>query len=378
MINLPNTYTITNSTDVAQNLTQLPYKHDYRLLTLYIKDLYVNIPTKEIMHVTHKILQYNHTERTLQQQTLLTLNAVLQQYYFQHNNNIYQPTKGVAMGSPISGLITEIFFQHFENLIIKHPSIHRTTAPFRPWPPSKVASICPYFPLFSSIIASLISVMHPSAQHPPIWFLVFPVVWCYGISRSDLFLVSLIIKHHIENKSLIFYTRYVGDILIIYDWTRIECTQIVQHVITIHNNLTFNCTLETDGSINFLDLLIHRTNINTEIEIYRKSTTTNTIIHFTSNHTYVHKIATFRFLLTRMQLLPLTPQYKQTEWRNILHIAKTNGYALSTITKLSTRIQNKLHNSSVTNEHSNNKNGLHLHITAPWYAELRTYFMTQT
>jgi hypothetical protein len=54
-----------------------------------------------------------------------------------------------------------------------HPSIHGTTAPSGPLPASKVASILPYFPLFSSILTSLISVMRPSAQHPPIWFLVF-------------------------------------------------------------------------------------------------------------------------------------------------------------------------------------------------------------
>jgi hypothetical protein len=78
-------------------------------------------------------------------------------------------------------------------------------------------------------------------------------------------------------------------------------------------------------------------------------------IHFTSNRPYEHKIAAFRFLVTRMQRLPLTPQYKQKEWRNILHVSKTNGYPLSTITKLNTQIQNKLHNLSVTNEHSNKK-----------------------
>jgi hypothetical protein len=72
-------------------------------------------------------------------------------------------------------------------LTILFPSIHGITAPSRPWPPSKVASILPYFPLFSSILASLISVMRPSTQHPPIWFLVFPLVLCYGISVQNLF-----------------------------------------------------------------------------------------------------------------------------------------------------------------------------------------------
>jgi hypothetical protein len=200
--------------------------------------------------------------------------------YFERNNTIYQPTKGVAMGSPISGLIAEIFLQYSENLIF---------------------------------------------------------------------------KHHIENKSLIFYTRYTADILIIYDQTRIKHTQILQQANTIPNNLTFNHTLEADSSINVSDLLIHRINTNTETEIYRKPTTTNMIIHFTSNHPHEHKIAAFRFLLTRMQHLPLTLHYKQKEWRKVLLVAKTNGYPLSTITKFNTEIQNKLHNSNVINEHSNKK-----------------------
>jgi hypothetical protein len=33
------------------------------------------------------------------------------QNYFQFDNNFYQPNKGVAMGSPISGLVAETFLQ---------------------------------------------------------------------------------------------------------------------------------------------------------------------------------------------------------------------------------------------------------------------------
>ena len=55
-----------------------------------------------------------------------------------------------------------------------------TTATSGLWSPSKVASMPPCFRLFSSILESLESVKYPSAQHPPIWFLVFPLVLCYG------------------------------------------------------------------------------------------------------------------------------------------------------------------------------------------------------
>jgi hypothetical protein len=126
-----------------------------------------------------------------------------------------------------------------------------------------------------------------------------------------------------------------------------------------------------------LDLLIHRINIDIKTEIYRKTTTTNTIIHFTSNHPYKHKIAAFRFLLSRMQRLRLTLQYKQKEWDNILHIAKTNGYAIPTITKINTHTKNKLLNENMTSEHSIKK-WIILYSKAPEYTKLPTYFMTQT
>jgi hypothetical protein len=113
-------------------------------------------------------------------------------------------------------------------------------------------------------------------------------------------------------------------------------------------------TQEKDTTINFLDLLIYRTNVGIEIEIYRKPTTTETVIHFTSNHPYEHKIAAFRFQLTRMQRLQLNLQNKQKEWMNILHIARTNGNPLSLIVKLNTQIQQKLSKPNMTSDHPNN------------------------
>ena len=120
MINLPNTLNCTNSINLAHELTQLDATENYRMLTLDIRDLYVNIPTDDIPRITRTWLQYNNIEPTLQQQTIHTLKTILQQNYFLHNNTIYQPTKGAGMGSPISGLIAEIFLQFYENLNIKH------------------------------------------------------------------------------------------------------------------------------------------------------------------------------------------------------------------------------------------------------------------
>jgi hypothetical protein len=223
MIYLPNTLNCTNSINLAHELRQLDATENYRMLTLDITDIYVNIPTDYIPRITRTWLQYNNIEPTLQQQTIHTLKTILQQNYFLHNNTIYQPTKGVAMGSPISGLIAEIFLQFYENLNI---------------------------------------------------------------------------KHQLENKALIFYTRYVDDI--IYDSTKTTYQQIVQQANTIHIDLTLNYSWENDNTINFLDIIIYRDNNTFNINIYRKPTTTDTIIHFRYCRAHFHisfYIMTFYWIL---------------------------------------------------------------------------------
>jgi hypothetical protein len=47
------------------------------------------------------------------------LETILKQNYFQYNNQIFRPEKGIAMGSPISGTIAEIYIQFLEELHVK-------------------------------------------------------------------------------------------------------------------------------------------------------------------------------------------------------------------------------------------------------------------
>jgi hypothetical protein len=48
------------------------------------------------------------------------IGVILDQNYFYYNGKYFKPTNGIAMGSPISGTLAEIYFQFFEDLIIKH------------------------------------------------------------------------------------------------------------------------------------------------------------------------------------------------------------------------------------------------------------------
>ena len=45
-------------------------------------------------------------------------NRALKWKHIQHRNEFYQPLNGLAMGSPISSLVAELFLLHFEHLVI--------------------------------------------------------------------------------------------------------------------------------------------------------------------------------------------------------------------------------------------------------------------
>jgi hypothetical protein len=207
------------------------------MITFDIKDLYVNVPTDETLEITRAKLKQMNDTQTAEQITEL-LKIILQQNYFKYQDEIYQPRTGVAMGSPISSTIAEIFLQTIENTQIKH----------------------------------------------------------------------LMDMKHVK-----FYTRYVDDVLLIYDERYLSKETIYNHISKIHPNSTLNPTFEEDNRVNFLDLQIIRKQNNIEIDIHRKQTTTNTTINYNSNHPQEHKLAAYRHHIRRMNSLPLTQDRKERD-----------------------------------------------------------------
>jgi len=79
------------------------------------------------------------------------------------------------------------------------------------------------------------------------------------------------IKQFLEAKSIIFYVRYVDDILIMFNKTKISPQNISTHINKVHNNIKLNPTYEEHSSINFLDLIIRRQYKKLDTDIYRKT-----------------------------------------------------------------------------------------------------------
>ena len=102
-------------------LTTLQINEKMRTITLDIKDMYVNLPIEGILQTTNFWLNRNsNNSKQVKQHTLCIILTLIKQNYFQYNGELYQPKKGIAMGSPISSTIAEIYIQYFESLHVKH------------------------------------------------------------------------------------------------------------------------------------------------------------------------------------------------------------------------------------------------------------------
>jgi len=71
------------------------------MMTYDIKDLYVNIPIKEILMITKSLL-LKHNDAQVTKQIITLLEVILQQNYCSFENTLYQQEKGVCMGFSLS------------------------------------------------------------------------------------------------------------------------------------------------------------------------------------------------------------------------------------------------------------------------------------
>jgi hypothetical protein len=78
-----------------------------------------------------------------------------------------------------------------------------------------------------------------------------------------------------------------------------------------------------------------------ELGIYQKPTSTDTTIHFSSNHPYEHKLAAFNYYINILLTLSITKESKQQEWKTILTIACNNAFPTHIIHNLKKKLKAK-------------------------------------
>jgi len=80
------------------------------------------------------------------------------------------------------------------------------------------------------------------------------------------------------------YSRYVDDILTVCNDSKTDIDKVLDYFNNAIPAITFCVEKETDNSINFLDITVHKSTENLSFSTHRKPTTTDTIIPNDSCH----------------------------------------------------------------------------------------------
>ena len=177
-------------------------------------------------------------------------------------------------------------------------------------------------------------------------------------------LLADIFMSHLETKiqdnplfsHILFIRRYVDDIFAVFDGDRLNLTNFINFLNSLHPSIKFTHEIEINNSLPFLDLSLTRSNNKIKFSIYHKPTSTDSTIPFYSNHPYSHKFAAFHSYFSRLFSVPLDDRDFKIELDIIRQIGIKNGFPLKLINKIYYKHLNKFLNKNLlSNSKSENK-----------------------
>jgi len=140
----------------------------------------------------------------------------------------------------------------------------------------------------------------------------------------------------LSKNNVINYFRYVDDILIVYKPSTTNIHKLFQEFYDIHSSLQLTIETEQNNSINFLDLSILKLPDRLSYSIYRKPTTTDSIIPHDSCHPTHHKLSAIHHMIQRRDTYQLNPLALQIANTTIHHTLQNNGYSTTLLKPPST------------------------------------------
>ena len=118
-----------NSHHFVQMVRREQIEPEETLVSFDVESLFTNVPVEESIAIIKRRLP---EDTTVEERTSLSRNTVvdlldlcLKCTYFQYNGEYYQQVDGVAIGSPVSPIVANIYMEEFEYLALN-------TAPERP------------------------------------------------------------------------------------------------------------------------------------------------------------------------------------------------------------------------------------------------------
>jgi len=112
---LDNNYSLKNSYEIIDKTKNVNIKPHHILASFDVVNLYTNVPVSTTLDIVKKHLDKSSLLPEAVAKMTSLLKEVLQQNYFEFGGNYYNQTDGIAMGSLLSGILSDIYLNHVEN-----------------------------------------------------------------------------------------------------------------------------------------------------------------------------------------------------------------------------------------------------------------------
>ena len=107
-------YSGKNSIDFTKKLTTFKLCDNSKFVTFDVQNLFTNIPKCEVLNLVSDILVNCDVDMLVIQELLSLVEICISHIYFLFESPFYTQPNGLAMGSPLSPLLAEIFMSNFE------------------------------------------------------------------------------------------------------------------------------------------------------------------------------------------------------------------------------------------------------------------------
>ena len=121
LIGWTDTY-IKNSSHFVSKIKDLLFNENDIMVSFDVKSLFTKVPIEDSLHIIKDRLE---ADESLEIRTTLTVQQIcqltelcLKSTYFQYEDMIFEQSDGMAMGSPLSPVVTNIFMEDFESTAI--------------------------------------------------------------------------------------------------------------------------------------------------------------------------------------------------------------------------------------------------------------------
>ncbi|XP_067128377.1 uncharacterized protein [Centruroides vittatus] len=152
-----------------------------------------------------------------------------------------------------------------------------------------------------------------------------PMGTCIGPRLAEIVMIDIDRKIK-DITGITFYNRYVDDCIILFDSQKTNENEILKQANSIETNIQFEAEIESNNSLNYLDITINRTDNKLEFKKIIKPMQIPKVLNYKSNVPQNMKFNIFKMYIDKIKNRTSKSENQETEIKQVLKMFLLNSY----------------------------------------------------